>query len=197
MLASCSKSDVKQDPIAQLPPETQTGANTFGVTINGKVSPHQAMDARVITKRIESIEHSVGLETTDGVESEHLAEGFGQKGISGEDRHGFAVRDVKDAVAPAKEPAGLVLMNPPYGERIGEEADMAALYKTIGDSLKAGFQGYDAFVFTGNLEAAKRIGLKAARRTPLFNGPIDCRLFKYELYGGSRRVSAPVVNLTP
>ena len=68
---------------------------------------------------------------------------------------------------------------------------MAALYKTIGDALKANFQGYDAFVFTGNLEAAKSIGLKAAKRTPLFNGPIDCRLLKYELYRGSRREPKP------
>ena len=74
---------------------------------------------------------------------------------------------------------------------------MTALYKTIGDTLKANFQGYDAFVFTGNLEAAKSIGLKAKRRTPLFNGPIDCRLLKYELYQGSRRVLTPGVNLTP
>jgi putative N6-adenine-specific DNA methylase len=64
---------------------------------------------------------------------------------------------------------------------------MDALYKTLGDTLKTNFQGYEAYVFTGNLEAAKRIGLKAARRTPLFNGPIDCRLLKYELYGGTRR----------
>ncbi|GAC1589915.1 MAG: THUMP domain-containing protein [Hymenobacter sp.] len=103
----------------------------------------------------------------------------------------LAVRDVKDAVPPKNEAPGIVLTNPPYGERIGEEADMAALYKTIGDTLKASFQGYDAFVFTGNLEAAKSIGLKAKRRTPLFNGPIDCRLLKYELYQGSRRAPAP------
>ena len=103
----------------------------------------------------------------------------------------LSVRDVKDATAPAQEEPGIVITNPPYGERIGEETEMAALYKTIGDSLKANFQGYDAFVFTGNLEAAKSIGLKAARRTPLFNGPIDCRLLKYELYRGSRRAPGP------
>ncbi|GAB3572838.1 THUMP domain-containing class I SAM-dependent RNA methyltransferase [Hymenobacter daeguensis] len=111
----------------------------------------------------------------------------------------LSVRDVKDAVAPAKEEPGIVLMNPPYGERIGEEAQMATLYKTIGDTLKTNFQGYNAFVFTGNLEAAKSIGLKPARRIPLFNGPIDCRLLKYELYGGSRREprAARPENLTP
>jgi len=103
----------------------------------------------------------------------------------------LSVRDVKDAVPPKNQEPGVLITNPPYGERIGEEAQMAALYKTIGDALKANFQGYDAFVFTGNLEASKSIGLKAARRTPLFNGPIDCRLLKYELYRGSRRETRP------
>ena len=73
----------------------------------------------------------------------------------------LSVRDVKDAAAPTKEEPGIVMINPPYGERIGEEAEMAALYKTIGDTLKTGFQGYNAYIFTGNLEAAKSIGLKA------------------------------------
>ena len=68
---------------------------------------------------------------------------------------------------------------------------MNALYKTIGDALKTNFQGFEAFVFTGNLEAAKAIGLKVSRRIPLFNGPIDCRLLNYELYRGSRRSLPP------
>ncbi|WP_324678023.1 THUMP domain-containing class I SAM-dependent RNA methyltransferase [Hymenobacter sp. GOD-10R] len=104
----------------------------------------------------------------------------------------LSVRDVKDAKAPAREEPGIVIMNPPYGERIGEETEMAALYKTIGDTLKSGFQGYDAYVFTGNLEAAKRIGLKTSRRIPLYNGPIDCRLLKYELYQGTRKIKPDV-----
>ncbi len=102
----------------------------------------------------------------------------------------LSVRDVRDAQPPQGQAPGLVITNPPYGERIGEEAEMAALYKTIGDALKTNFQGYEAFVFTGNLAAAKAIGLKVSRRIPLFNGPIDCRLLKYELYRGSRRVPA-------
>ena len=101
----------------------------------------------------------------------------------------LAVRDVAAAQAPAKEAPGIVIMNPPYGERIGEEADMAALYQTIGDTLKTSFQGYDAYLFTGNLAAAKRVGLKTSRRVPLYNGPIECRLLKYELYRGSRKAN--------
>ncbi len=104
-----------------------------------------------------------------------------------EDYIRLSVRDVKDAKAPAKEEPGIVIMNPPYGERIGDEAEMAGLYKVIGDTLKTGFQGYDAYVFTGNLAAAKSVGLRTSRRVPLFNGPIDCRLLKYELYQGTRK----------
>ncbi|MBF9254639.1 methyltransferase [Pontibacter sp. 172403-2] len=81
---------------------------------------------------------------------------------------------------------GVVVMNPPYNERIQSD-DINLLYKNIGDTLKTGYQGYDAYILTGNLEAAKSIGLRVSRRIPLYNGPIDCRLLKYELYRGSRR----------
>ncbi|WP_066831480.1 THUMP domain-containing class I SAM-dependent RNA methyltransferase [Rufibacter ruber] len=97
------------------------------------------------------------------------------------------VKEVDFKVASKPEEKGLLIMNPPYGERIGDEREINGLYKMIGDTLKANFQNWDAFVFTGNLEAAKHIGLKPSRRIPLYNGPIECRLFKYELYGGSRR----------
>ncbi|AMM52941.1 THUMP domain-containing protein [Rufibacter sp. DG15C] len=95
--------------------------------------------------------------------------------------------------AEATKPAdkGTIVVNPPYGERIGDDREMNDLYKMIGDTLKSNFQDWDAFIFTGNLEAAKHIGLKPSRRIVLYNGPIECRLFKYELYRGSRR--EPVV----
>jgi putative N6-adenine-specific DNA methylase len=94
------------------------------------------------------------------------------------------VADFFESKAPAE--TGVLVMNPPYNERIVSE-DINLLYKQIGDTLKNNYQGFDAFVFTGNLDAAKSIGLRASRRTPLFNGPIDCRLLKYELYRGSRK----------
>ncbi|ARS35356.1 THUMP domain-containing class I SAM-dependent RNA methyltransferase [Pontibacter actiniarum] len=81
---------------------------------------------------------------------------------------------------------GVVVMNPPYNERIQSD-DINLLYKNIGDTLKQNYQGYDAFVFTGNLEAAKNVGLRTSRRVPLYNGSIECRLLKYELYRGSRK----------
>jgi putative N6-adenine-specific DNA methylase len=89
----------------------------------------------------------------------------------------------------APEGHGVVVMNPPYNERIQSD-DINLLYKQIGDTLKQSYQGYDAFVFTGNLEAAKNVGLRTSRRVPLYNGSIECRLLKYELYRGSRRGGA-------
>ncbi|PSR54221.1 hypothetical protein AHMF7605_12155 [Adhaeribacter arboris] len=94
------------------------------------------------------------------------------------------VRDLKDAQGIGEK--GVVLVNPPYGERIHPE-NLNQLYKLIGDTFKTNFAGYDAFVFTGNLDAAKHIGLKTSRRIPLYNGPIECRLLKYELYRGTRK----------
>lgn len=77
---------------------------------------------------------------------------------------------------------GVVIINPPYGIRMGEEDDLRELYCKIGDIMKKRCRGWTGYVLTGNLELAKYIGLKASRRFVLFNGPIECRLLKYELY---------------
>ena len=78
--------------------------------------------------------------------------------------------------------SGTLLCNPPYGARIGDEKKLEAFYKKIGDTLKQNWTGWTAWVFTGNLPLAKRIGLKPSRRIVLYNGPIECRLLKFELY---------------
>lgn len=77
---------------------------------------------------------------------------------------------------------GVVILNPPYGKRLGEEEELKELYCRIGDIMKQRCRGWTGYVFTGNLELAKYIGLKASRRFVLFNGPIECRLLRYELY---------------
>lgn len=77
---------------------------------------------------------------------------------------------------------GVVILNPPYGKRLGEEDDLRELYCQIGDVMKKYCRGWTGYVLTGNLELAKYIGLKASRRHVLFNGAIECRLLKYELY---------------
>lgn len=78
--------------------------------------------------------------------------------------------------------AGTLLVNPPYGERLKDDGSLDIFYRGIGDTLKQRWAGWTAWILTGNLEAAKRIGLKASRRIPLWNGPLECRLLKYELY---------------
>ncbi|MHB8120963.1 MAG: THUMP domain-containing class I SAM-dependent RNA methyltransferase [Desulfuromonadaceae bacterium] len=77
---------------------------------------------------------------------------------------------------------GVVILNPPYGKRLGEEDDLRELYCQIGDVMKKRCRGWTGYVLTGNLELAKYIGLKASRRYVLFNGAIECRLLKYDLY---------------
>lgn len=92
--------------------------------------------------------------------------------------------DFKETRKP--EEKGILIVNPPYNERLVNE-NINELYKMIGDTLKTNYQDWDAYVFTGNLEAAKNIGLKTSRRIPLYNGSIDSRLLKYELYRGSKK----------
>ncbi len=77
---------------------------------------------------------------------------------------------------------GVVILNPPYGKRLGEEDDLRELYCQIGDVMKKQCRGWTGYVLTGNLELAKYIGLKASRRYVLYNGAIECRLLKYDLY---------------
>jgi 23S rRNA (guanine2445-N2)-methyltransferase / 23S rRNA (guanine2069-N7)-methyltransferase len=81
---------------------------------------------------------------------------------------------------------GVLAVNPPYGERIGAESGIEPLYKELGDMLKQRFQGWEAYIFTGSPEGAGAIGLKPSRRYVMYNGAIECRLLKYELYAGRR-----------
>jgi len=88
---------------------------------------------------------------------------------------------------PAPDGRGVVILNPEYGERMGEIEGLKGTYKKIGDFFKKKCQGYRGYVFTGNLGLAKQVGLRTKRRIPFFNGPIECRLLEYDLYEGSRR----------
>jgi len=82
---------------------------------------------------------------------------------------------------------GVIVFNPEYGERMGEEVELEATYARIGDFMKNSCRGYTGCIFTGNLELAKKIGLKAKRRIEFYTGKIDCRLLVYELYEGTKR----------
>jgi putative N6-adenine-specific DNA methylase len=95
--------------------------------------------------------------------------------------------DVLELPPPA--PHGVMVANPPYGVRVGEAAALAALYPKLGDALKARYAGWRCHFLTADLRLAKLIGLKASRRTPLFNGPLECRLFEFRIVAGSMRAA--------
>ena len=97
-----------------------------------------------------------------------------------EDYIQFTQTELAALEAPAD--CGIIVCNPPYGERLGEAQELGALYKTLGDIFKQRFKGWTAFILTGNKELAKKVGLKASRRIPVYNGAIPCTLLKYEMY---------------
>jgi putative N6-adenine-specific DNA methylase len=97
----------------------------------------------------------------------------------------FEVCDFAETPMPPEK--GIVVINPEYGERLGLIADLEKTYKRMGDFFKKQCAGWTGFIFTGNLELAKKIGLRVSRRMEFFNAKIDCRLLKYELYEGTRR----------
>ena len=86
------------------------------------------------------------------------------------------------ATLPPPAGPGTLLVNPPYGERLADAGAIDTLYRAIGDTFKQRWKGWTAWLLTGNLAAAKCVGLKATRRIPLWNGPLECRLLKYQLY---------------
>jgi putative N6-adenine-specific DNA methylase len=92
----------------------------------------------------------------------------------------FEAADIRD-FAPG-EPPGVIVCNPPYGLRAAGEPGIGDFYKALGDALKKRCKGWTAWLLSGNPEATRHLGLKAARKIPVMNGPIDCRLLKYELY---------------
>ncbi len=98
----------------------------------------------------------------------------------------FAVCDFAKTEVP-QDAKGVMMINPEYGERLGDIKELEATYARIGDFMKQQCGGYYGYIFTGNMELAKKIGLKAKRRIEFYNSTIDCRLLEYELYSGSRR----------
>ncbi|RMG70054.1 MAG: class I SAM-dependent RNA methyltransferase, partial [Bacteroidetes bacterium] len=85
----------------------------------------------------------------------------------------------------ARGERGIVFLNPPYGERLQPEA-LVSLYAQIGDTLKQGYAGHDAWLLSSSQPALKAVGLRPARKWPLYNGALACQLRHYELYQGSR-----------
>jgi putative N6-adenine-specific DNA methylase len=93
--------------------------------------------------------------------------------------------DVLDVPAPAS--SGILVTNPPYGVRLQDQEQIAELYPKLGDALKKKFSGWTAYIFTADMRLPKLIGLSASKRTPLFNGALECRLFEFRVVAGSMR----------
>ncbi len=91
----------------------------------------------------------------------------------------FERRDVRE-FRPPEGPPGVLLCNPPYGERLGEEKELRGLYRTLGEVLRERCAGWAAHVFTGNARLAREIGLEPVAQVPLFNGKIPCRLLRFD-----------------
>jgi putative N6-adenine-specific DNA methylase len=96
--------------------------------------------------------------------------------------------NILEITAPAA--AGTLVANLPYGERMGELDELATLYPKLGDALKKNFGGWTAYLFTADKAILKLMRLSPSRRTPLFNGAIECRLLQYKMVSGSNRKDA-------
>jgi putative N6-adenine-specific DNA methylase len=93
--------------------------------------------------------------------------------------------DMKDFEVPSGR--GIVVINPPYGERMVKD-NIEELYKMMGDTFKKNFSGYDCWILSSNMEAFKHVGLRPSRKIALFNGQLECRFMKYEMYQGTKKI---------
>jgi putative N6-adenine-specific DNA methylase len=93
--------------------------------------------------------------------------------------------DILDRAAPA--PAGVMIANPPYGERIGSKEELAEFYPKLGSALKKNYPGWRCHFFTADMRLPKLVRLQPSRRVPLFNGALECRLFEIDIVAGSNR----------
>lgn len=93
----------------------------------------------------------------------------------------FRVGEVKDLKCPTRQ-AGMVVINPPYGERLGLKPDLAETYKDLAHTLKTEFKGWTSWILSGDEAATQALHLKASRRFPIFNGPLECRFLRYEMF---------------
>lgn len=95
-------------------------------------------------------------------------------------------------ISPPTEQAGCIVSNPPYGVRVGDRESLEGFYPKLGDALKARFAGWTCYLFSADMTLQKKIGLAASKRTPLFNGALECRLFEYRVVAGFNRKAKPI-----
>lgn len=101
----------------------------------------------------------------------------------------FTVKDVFELEPPSEK--GLLICNPPYGERMGEDEDIAELYQKLGDAFKNSFVGYDCWVISSNIDAIKNVGLKASKKIKVFNGNLECSFREFKVFEGSKKIKKP------
>lgn len=144
--------------------------------VRAEVSEHRRKPAPIVVtdKDPEAIEAARHNAETAGV-SQHLE---------------FEVCDfAKSRVPDPGEPGGIVVVNPEYGERLsrGEESALAITYKRFGDWLKQECSGYQAWLLTSNKALIKKVGLRASRKRTFYNGQLECKLLRYDMYRGSKK----------
>lgn len=93
--------------------------------------------------------------------------------------------NITEVIPPSD--SGVLVANPPYGVRIGEDEELALLYPKMGEALKRKFAGWNTYFLTNDLRLPKLMRLTPSKRTPLFNGPLECRLFEIKMVAGSNR----------
>jgi putative N6-adenine-specific DNA methylase len=95
--------------------------------------------------------------------------------------------DILEIDAPPRQRRPVA--NPPYGERLSEQDELAALYPQLGSALKRNFAGWNCYLLTADLRMPKLMRLTPSKKTPLYNGAIECRLFEFKMVAGSNRVA--------
>jgi putative N6-adenine-specific DNA methylase len=98
----------------------------------------------------------------------------------------FKTCHFNDFVPPP--PPGMIIINPPYGERIVQQ-NLNELYMQLGDRFKKAYAGYEAWIISANAEAVKNVGLRPSRKIPVYNGQLECRFNRYSLYEGSKKTA--------
>lgn len=140
---------------------------------------YEAMKANMLTDIPATIIASdLSYKAVENAELNALAAGV-------KDMISFEQGDFAETTVP--EIPGVVFFNPEYGERLGDSIELEDTYARMGDFMKQSCKGYFGYIFTGNMELAKKIGLKAKRRIPFYNSKIECRLLEFELYAGSKK----------
>ncbi|HUL21056.1 MAG TPA: class I SAM-dependent RNA methyltransferase [Thermodesulfobacteriota bacterium] len=142
-----------------------------------------------------SLRRKVRAEARDRIDGRMVATDISQQAVEAAKKNAmtagverfveFGVCDFSET--PVPDPGGVVVLNPEYGERMGEMEGLGRTYRGIGDFLKKKCHGYRGYVFTGNLDLAKKVGLRTKRKILFYNGPIECRLLEYDLYEGSKK----------